>query len=285
LKIAVKCDNLLESSDNSRAPASNPDVPPPKTEPSVELEQWLRNGELARAAEWLVRQYASDVYGVCAAMVRDRAAAEDLAQEAFSKALGNLRGYRGEASPRTWLIAITRNHCIDYLRARQREAPDARETFEADAYPDDAPLPAELLARQEDVRAALSSLAETDRALVVLRFRQGLDYAEIAEAFGLREGTVRMRLSRALARMRAALEAPRGAPPVFAAAPSPMRARALPEPAAAGRRSAGAPPRIGAPVAAAAIGPTFRDTLQVLMPEPTPAFCARLLTMARSVST
>jgi RNA polymerase sigma-70 factor (ECF subfamily) len=256
-------------------------VRPSTTGSSAELEQWLRNGELARAAEWLVQRYASDVYGVCAAIVQDRGAAEDLAQEAFSKALTSLRGYRGEASPRTWLVAITRNHCIDYLRARQRDAEDTREAFEADAYADDAPLPAELLARQQDVQAALASLPETDRALVVLRFRQDMEYAEIARAFGLREGTVRMRLSRALARMRAALQAPPVAACVFGAVPAPLRAGAPPAPAAAMRRRAAAPSSVfEAAPAGSASAAAFRDTLHALLPEP-PAFSARLLKLAR----
>src|SRR5690606_4644527 len=133
------------------------------------------------------------------------------------------------------------------------------ELGEPDGHPDDAPLPHDLLLRRADVEDALAQLVEGERALVVLRFKNGLEYAELAEAFGLREGTVRMRLSRALAKMREALRA-KDATPVVAseldyAAPQPPRA---PTSFAAGRsraasvsdapeRSTGAPPIAGAP--------------------------------------
>jgi hypothetical protein len=66
-------------------------------------------------------------------------------------------------------------------------------------------MPSDLLERRDEVEAALADLSEGDRALVVLRFRHGLDYSELALTFGIKEGTARMRLSRALARMRTTL--------------------------------------------------------------------------------
>jgi hypothetical protein len=125
-------------------------------------------------------------------------------------------------------------------------------------------------------------LHETDRALVVLRFRQGMDYAEIAQAFGLREGTVRMRLSRALARMRATLQTPAALPSTFGAAPAPLRPTAARVPPAAARSRAALPPvAASAPLARGASPATFQGTLHALLPDPAPAFTARLLGLAR----
>jgi RNA polymerase sigma factor (sigma-70 family) len=76
-------------------------------------------------------------------MLRDRAAAEDVTQEVFSDALRGLSTFRGDASPRTWLLSIARNPCIDYLRARKRDpsggardesAPDPDEHADEGAY-------------------------------------------------------------------------------------------------------------------------------------------------------
>jgi RNA polymerase sigma-70 factor, ECF subfamily len=141
-------------------------------------------------------------------MVRDLETAEDLAQEAFGRAFVGLRGFRREASSRTWILSIARNLCIDHLRAQRREPSTGGrlEGSEPDHQPDDSPLPSDLVARRHQLKAALDGLAEVDRALVVLRYRHGLEYLELAEVFGLRAGTIRMRLSRALARMRAELE-------------------------------------------------------------------------------
>lgn len=175
--------------------------------PGFELSTLVAAGDLRRAGEWLVARHARDVISLCRSMLRERELAEDVAQDVFAQAFTHLRGYRGEASPRTWLLAIARNRCIDQLRRSQREPwDDAGEGGEPDEHADDAPLPAELLVRRDDVDAALSELAEGERALIVLRFRLGLEYPELALVFGLREGTVRMRLSRALAKMRDRLE-------------------------------------------------------------------------------
>lgn len=226
-------------------------------EEEARFNAWIQAGELRPAAQWLVQRYADEVIGLCTAMVRDRTLAEDLAQDAFGRAFTGLASFRGEASSRTWLLRIVKNRCIDQLRAARRDpwAGQGGEGEDPDAQPDEAPLPCDLLDRRDEVQAALSELNEGERALVVLRFRNGLDYSELAMAFGLREGAVRMRVSRALARLRAALEqrdedemvlmqameleeaapaslaAPRSAsmpePPAAAAPPAPARARAL----------------------------------------------------------
>jgi RNA polymerase sigma-70 factor, ECF subfamily len=171
---------------------------------------YLDAGDLRQAGTWLVQRHARDVLGLCGAMVRDPTTAEDLTQDVFGKAFTALGQYRREASSRTWLLAIARNRCIDHLRALQRDpwrgAPPDDASADPDRVPDAAPLPAELLTSRAQVEAALDELVEGERALVVLRYRHGLDYRELAHVFGIRPGTLRMRLSRALSRMRAALE-------------------------------------------------------------------------------
>jgi len=174
-----------------------------------EFRTLVASAEHRRAAEWLVLHYADEVMGLCLAMVRNRSTAEDLVQDVFGRAFLGLKGFRGDASARTWLLTIARNRCFDYLRARKREpwgAPGSGTALEPDSVPEDVPLPSELLARRADVEAALDELPEADRALIVLRFRNGLDYSELAIAFGLKPGAVRMRVSRSLNKMRRALE-------------------------------------------------------------------------------
>ncbi|HTM22860.1 MAG TPA: sigma-70 family RNA polymerase sigma factor, partial [Kofleriaceae bacterium] len=112
-----------------------------------------------QAGEWLVRTYAGEVLGLCTAMVRDRAAAEDLTQEVFGAAFAALGEFRGDASVRTWILAIARNRCIDHLRARKREPFPGGDDGDLDAQPDEAPLPGDLLGRRDQVEAALAALA------------------------------------------------------------------------------------------------------------------------------
>lgn len=227
----------------------------------TEFRAWIGSGNLRHAGEWLVHSYADEVLGLCGAMVRDRHAAEDLAQDVFGRAFAGLEGFRAEASPRTWLLRIARNRCIDHLRARRRDPwGGAADETDPDVQPDEAPLPPDLILRRADVEDALSELSEGERALVVLRFKNGLDYAELAHAFGLKEGAVRMRVSRALGKMRAALE---DAEATFeadlAVAHRPLaspRAAAVPLGAALGpERDEGAAPGTGGPPAGGAPPP------------------------------
>jgi RNA polymerase sigma-70 factor (ECF subfamily) len=232
------------------------------------LRDWIEQGDLRRAAASLVVSHGSDVLATCVAMVRDRAVAEDITQDVFSDAFRALGTFRGDSSPRTWLLSIARNRCIDYLRAHKRDpwggaldesAPDP------DEHPDQGALGSEWFADRSVVLRALDALAEAERALVVLRFKNGLEYDELAEVFGLREGTVRMRVSRALARMRQVLESDAPAPqaafaepvaslprrpmaPAAAPAPPAMRARAvLGSPRGAAGGALGAPPEEARP--------------------------------------
>ena len=95
---------------------------------------------------------------------------------------------------------------------------------------------------RQNAEVALAPWGETERALVVLHCGHGVGYAELAEAFSLREGAVRMRMSRAVEKTKDALMASDGvlaeesapsrrgfgAPPAAARAPAPARARAIP---------------------------------------------------------
>jgi len=225
----------------------------------ADVQAWIERGELRRAASSLVVAYGSDVLSTCIAMVRDRAAAEDVTQEVFGDAVRALATFRGESSPRTWLLSIARNRCIDYLRARKRDpwggAIDEREA-DPDAHPDHLAEGGEWLADRSLVARGLDALAEGDRALIVLRFRNGLEYGELASAFGLREGTVRMRVSRALARMRDVLESEVASPVIPAAPALAAPARGMPAmPQAAARTRAAAPPTV--PAAGAMGGAAF----------------------------
>jgi RNA polymerase sigma-70 factor (ECF subfamily) len=212
---------------------------------SENVRERIRAGDLRGAGSSLVVAYAADVLATCVAMVRDRAAAEDLVQEVFADALRGLSTFRGDSSPRTWLLSIARNRCIDYLRAKKRDPWGGvvdESQADPDAHADRGAFGVEWFAERAELPRALEALAEIDRALIVLRFKNGLEYDELAAAFGLREGTVRMRVSRALARMREVLvptHATEGA-----AAPQAVRSRAVVAPSA---------PPLAAPIAPAAV--------------------------------
>ena len=176
----------------------------------LELTRLIAAGDRRRAATLLVTRFASDVFALCRAMVRDTTLAEDLSQDAFSRAIDAIATFRGESSARTWLLKIARNRCLDHLARAKRVPVVDTDDDVTDAHPSVERAPIDLLASREEADRALAAVSSTERALVVLHYGHGVGYPELAEAFALREGTLRMRLSRALARMRAALEASEG---------------------------------------------------------------------------
>lgn len=239
--------------------------------------QLLKSARPRDAAALLVRDHAGEVQGLCRAMVRDPAIAEDLAQDTFSRAFVAMHEFRDESSPRTWLLTIARNRCTDWLRREGRRPYDLSDSVDEEAGEELPPV--QRLADREDVSRALRTLDETARALVVLRFRHGLGYPELAEAFGVGQGAIRMRVSRALAQMRQELEpirmrtvAPRMSPPPPASAPASAPAGA---PASGGAPFPGAPPPPQAPPLPRSPAPTFSFEHALASYEPPPSSSLR----------
>ena len=133
-------------------------------------------------------------------MVGDHARAEELAQEAFSRACRHWRRARKLDRPVAWVYVVATNEARREWRRDQRAATTTIEP----ALADDTTGP---LATALDVRAAIAQLTDRQRAAVVLRYVADLPIAEIAEVMGCAPGTVKATLHQALARMRVELEA------------------------------------------------------------------------------
>jgi len=160
------------------------------------------------AFDAIVRAHQDRVYSFCVRMLSDREDAQDIAQEVFLSAYRNLAGFRGEASLSTWLLRIAANRCMN--RIRQRSTRSAREvpTGDADGHEDSlfqAP------GREEDrpdrimeardtgkiLEAAIASLDDDSRMLVILSDVEGFTYEELAGSVGIPLGTVKSKLHRA----------------------------------------------------------------------------------------
>jgi len=158
------------------------------------MERTLRIEELLNEAGWL-RQLAASLVG-------DRAQAEDLVQDTWVAAL---RRPPGEGEPRPWLARVLRNRARNAGRDRARR--EAREGFvrEERVAPDSAALAQEAEA-QRMLAEAVTRLDEPLRAVIVLRYFQGLDSSAAAARLGVPASTLRTRLQRALEALRADLD-------------------------------------------------------------------------------
>lgn len=141
--------------------------------------------------------------------VWDAGRAEDLAQEAFVRALG-LSPAQSPDSPRAWLFTVAGNLARDEARTAIRRRKHL--TLISNEEPDSAPDPQrdlEETEKMEEVREALGSLSERDREILLL-WDAGLSYAEIAEQTGLSHGAIGTTLARARRRLVDAYEATEG---------------------------------------------------------------------------
>jgi RNA polymerase sigma-70 factor, ECF subfamily len=175
----------------------------------AELIARAKRGDVPSYEE-LVRRYRQVAFRTAYVVTRGSADAEDATQEAFVKAYYALRRFRADAAFRPWILRIVANEARNRTRsARRRESlalrlAEDRPSGASAQAPEAAALSADAA---RTLLAALADLPERDRLVVSYRYLLELSEAETAAALGVRPGTVKSRLSRALDRLRASLPA------------------------------------------------------------------------------
>ena len=165
------------------------------------VRRW-QSGDLSGASV-AIQRHERMVFAAALQVLRDPTAAEDAAQETFLRAHERIATLREPAALGGWLRQICVRLCIDQLRRTRPHELD-------ESYPDPSPGPlehAEARDALERFEAALDRLPAGQRVVVLLRDVDGFDTAETAELLGLSDASVKMRLSRARAALRAALGA------------------------------------------------------------------------------
>lgn len=191
----------------------------------------LRSDEAALIAElqagseeafaWLISRYHQPIYSLLARTLHDRADAADLTQEVFVKVFRGVARFHGESSLRTWIYRIALHEASNqrrwWTRHKQQEVPIEQELSERSSGTsfklkemliDPAESPYEMAMHAENrarVEAALSRVPEPFRTTLVLRDIEGFVYEEVAEIQGVNLGTVKSRLVRGRALLKAIL--------------------------------------------------------------------------------
>ena len=158
------------------------------------------------AFDELVTRYRARVFGMICNMVHSEQDAWDLAQESFLKAWKSIGRFRGQSSFYTWIYRIVMNVTIDWLRKKQvkgggAEFDDAIQLTQIDPASKTAPkteaLPYQAMERDEiraRIEKAIGQLPPEQRAVILMKEIDDMQYHEIAEALGCSIGTVMSRL-------------------------------------------------------------------------------------------
>ncbi len=171
-------------------------------QPDEVLVEKARAGD-PRAMDELVRRHHASAFRVALSILRDEDGAADVAQDAFLKAFRGLKGFRGEASFRTWLLTIAGNEARGVLRKLGRR----RETGLESAGPLAAPQqgPDENLQQTQEtdrVKELLKGLPEKQRQALTLRIFEGLSFREIGGLIGSSEGAARVNYHHGIRKLR-----------------------------------------------------------------------------------
>lgn len=152
----------------------------------------------------IVREHQSMVLSLAYHFLHDHALAEELAQEVFLSLYQNLAAIQSPEHMKFWLRKVTSHRCIDYVRRQkfglhlQMSLEEAPEVIDAFRVPDEMPDP--MLSQK--LRRYVAALPERQRMVVVLRYQEDLDPADIAEVLEMPVNTVKSYLQRGLATLR-----------------------------------------------------------------------------------
>jgi RNA polymerase sigma-70 factor (ECF subfamily) len=143
-----------------------------------------------------MRQHQAMVFSLACYFLRDRAAAEELAQDVFLQLYRCLDRLQSPEHVVFWLRRVTANRCIQEARRRQRRPEVPLEEVPCPPAPDEDPL------LREHLRRLVASLPPKTRMLVLLRYQEDLDPKDIAEVMQMPVNTVKSTLHRTLTILR-----------------------------------------------------------------------------------
>jgi RNA polymerase sigma-70 factor (ECF subfamily) len=183
----------------------------------AELLSALRSGR-GDAFETLVRAHTGRMLSVCRRILRNDEEARDAVQEAFLSAFKAIQSFEGTCRLGTWLHRIAVNASLMRLRSRKRRPEESIEDL-LPAFKDDghaaidprdwSPSALQMVEERETrefVRRCIDRLPEIYRTVLLMRDIEELDTAEAAEALGVTEGVIKVRLHRARHALRRLLD-------------------------------------------------------------------------------
>lgn len=158
-------------------------------------------GTMARELdiEDLYRRYGDLVYGRCRSLLGNEADAQEAAQEVFLRVWRYRAGFRGEASPTTYLFKVTTTTCLNRIRTRKRRPEDPVEELPPTAVVNDTLLGS--LEVRQMLSHLLSDQDERTVACLVYHYADGMTHDEVGKVLGVTGAAVRKRIAQFKARI------------------------------------------------------------------------------------
>ena len=148
---------------------------------------------------YLYRRYASKVFAKCLSMLGDEGRARDATQDIFIKIMLNLSKYGEQSSFSTWVYSITYNFCIDQIRKKKKgrlvftDDPGQIKDEAVEELPDSVILEM----KQQQLAEVLEEIPPGDKAILLMKYIDGLQIKEIARVLEKSESAIKMQIMRA----------------------------------------------------------------------------------------
>jgi RNA polymerase sigma factor (sigma-70 family) len=149
----------------------------------------------------LHKRYYKKVVDKSYGFIKDKSLSEEFANDILSKAFEKLEGFKGNSSFSSWLFSITYNHCIDYMRLKKKlhypdwnrnnVIPEIIDETEEDLW----------VTNYDDLIRLLENIHPEEKALILMKYQDGISLREMGETLRISEDAVKMRLKRARTRV------------------------------------------------------------------------------------
>ena len=147
----------------------------------------------------LYRRYSSKVFAKCCTMLGEENTARDAVQDIFLKVALNLSKFNEKSSFSTWLYSVTYNFCIDIIRKRKKVKVIYAEDITRIKDESDVDLPDSVLLDMKfsQLETILTDLPPGDKAILMMKYSDGMQIRDIAEALDKSESAIKMQILRA----------------------------------------------------------------------------------------
>lgn len=146
----------------------------------------------------LYDRFITKVYSKCISLLKDEVKAQDAAQEIFIKIFTNLSKFNRKSKFSTWVYSITYNFCIDVIRKSKKQSKlfsdEEAEGQEIIEEVDDKVL---LEMELDRLKIVLDLLNVDDKAVLIMKYKEGLSIKDISEVFDKTESAIKMKIKRA----------------------------------------------------------------------------------------